>query len=364
MQCDRSTVATPSGCISCYPFLYTDDPNLNLSNIVCSTQCQTITTGGGICLVLQTASTQLFVPTDFTVPVSSTSTLTSWFFTQYASTAYYQCRTSLSRNSTACQLLLNMCTLIYNIQAAQSSSIDVCYAFRSISDNTKSLPILDLSSSLNSYLTASESQVSLFLTFNNTIRTCQSNSLSFVAAKYKLNGNLISYSTLDLSELEICNLFGTGEARPSSSSFISINYQQSCTLNVNQLVQYATKEPVFYDLYLRYKLSNGSYALLPVPTVVINYLERGSQVNTYSTATTTNTNRLSHRFFLVDQYTTKASQSGTIQYVRYAKSITILFNLFNDNSNTGRMYPPILYITYDSISTSQSLTCESLNLKV
>jgi hypothetical protein len=40
------------------------------------------------------------------------------------------------------------------------------------------------------------------------------------------------YSTLDLSELEICNLFGTGEARPSSSSFISINYQQSCTLNV------------------------------------------------------------------------------------------------------------------------------------
>jgi hypothetical protein len=125
-----------------------------------------------------------------------------------------------------------MCTLIYNIQAAQSSSIDVCYAFRSISDNTKSLPILDLSSSLNSYLTASESQVSLFLTFNNTIRTCQSNSLSFVAAKYKLNGNLISYSTLDLSELEICNLFGTGEARPSSSSFISINYQQSCTLNV------------------------------------------------------------------------------------------------------------------------------------
>ena len=85
-------------------------------------------------------------------------------------------------------------------------------------------------------------------------------------------------------------------------------------------------------------------------------------MNTYSTATTTNTNRLSHRFFLVDQYTTKASQSGTIQYVRYAKSITILFNLFNDNSNTGRMYPLILYITYDSISTSQSLTCESLNL--
>ena len=90
-----------------------------------------------------------------------------------------------------------------------------------------------------------------------------------------------------------------------------------------------------------------------MPTVVTNYLENGSKVNTYSTLTT-NTNRLSRRFFLVDQYTAKTSQSGTTQYVRYASSITILFNLFNDNSNTGRIYPPIFYITYDSISTTQS----------
>ena len=170
-------------------------------------QCQSINSGSGICLVLQQSSStsQAFVPTDFTIPVSATSSLTSWFLTPYAATAYYQCKISNRRNSSACQLQLNMCTLIYNVKAAQTSNVDVCYAFRSITDNTKSLPILDLSSSLTNYLSASETQLYLYLTFNNSIRTCQSNSLSFVAAKYKLNGKLISYSTLDLSELEICN---------------------------------------------------------------------------------------------------------------------------------------------------------------
>ena len=357
IQCDPSTVATSSGCISCFPFAFTDSPNFNISNIMCSQQCQT--TPGGICLVnLQSSTTNL--PNDYTIPISTSSSISSWFFAQYAQTAYYQCRSATSRNETACQLLLNMCTLIYNIQASQSTTVDVCAAFRSIVNlgSQKGLPLLDFYQSfyLSSYLTSSESQVFLYLTYNNSIKTCQSSALSFVAAKYSLNGKLISYSTLDLSELEICNLFGTGEARPSSSSFIAINYKQSCTISVSQLMQLSTKEPVFYDLYLRYQLSNGSYVLLPVPTVVTNYLERGVQVNSYTTSTTNNNNnRLNHRFFLVDQYTTKTSQTGSTQYVRYASSITILFNLFNDNSNTGRIYPPILYITYDSISAQSNL---------
>ena len=346
IQCDATTLATSSGCISCYPLVYTDDTTINIQSLICSTECKI---SGGMCLHKSNSPPTIYLPNDFTIPVG-TNSATSWFLTEYASNAYYQCRNATNRNATACQLLLNMCTLIYNVQASSSATMDVCRSYRSIARST-GLPILDLyQTNFGNYQTYSQTQVSLYLTYNNSVTTCQSNDLSFVAAKYRLNGSLISYSTLDLSELELCNLFNTGEARPSSSSFIAINYVQTCTVSISKLMQLATKEPIFYDLYLRYKLTNGSYALITVPTVVLNYLELGVEVNSVGGSKS----RLSHRFFLVDQYTTKSTQSGSAQYIRYASSILLQFNMYNDNTNSGRMYPPTLYITYDYASTTSN----------
>ena len=330
IQCDSSTVATPSGCVSCFPFVFIENVAISVTSVKCSTDCKE--TVGGICLLNVTNTNS--APNDFSVPIG-TSSIDSWFLKQYAPLTYYQCRSVTNRNSTACQILLNMCTLIYTSDYCDRPQIDVCCALRSILDISKraSLPLLEIGLNLAEYQSNSINEVNIKLNFDKTKTTCETNSLNFVAAKYNLNGKLISYSLIDLNELEICNLFDSGETRTSGKSFITVNYKKSCTISVKRLMQLANKEPIFYELYLRYQLENDSLALLPVPVVINN---RNSKLN--------------RRFFLVDQISAKSSELDELKNIRYASKINIEFNLLK-NSDSGRLYPPILRINYDFIST-------------
>lgn len=329
--CDPSTVATSSGCTSCYPFVFTETPE-SIANIpnFCSLNCAKLS--AGIC-IYNITSKDLIID-DYSLQVGNNEKEKSWFIETYAAVAYDQCRIATSRNVTACQLLLNMCILNYNSGSGTSIQKNPCdaFAFIKLRPLSADIPTLESEISIASYETISVSQVELKLVYDDTKSTCRSNALSFVAAKYKLNGNLISYSAIDLSELEICNFFTTDKVRLSENSFIAINYKKTCKLNVNKLIYISPNEPIFYELYLRYRLDNGTFSLLPVPIVV------------------NNRNRfLSQRFFLIDKYSVKTSQSEDAQYVRYASSINIEFKLFNDNSDIGRIYPPILYINYNSL---------------
>jgi hypothetical protein len=184
-----------------------------------------------------------------------------------------------------------MCTLIYNF----TSTINVCYAYGSI-PQSQDLPILDSKLSIGSYESDSVNQVELKLTYDNSKSTCQTSSLSFLAAKYRLNGRLISFSALDLAELDVCNLFESGKTRISDISFIAVNYKKACKIRVDKLMQIASIEPIFYELYLRYQFENGTFYLLPVQIAV------------------NNKNTLGKRFFITDQYSTKESQSGKNKY--------------------------------------------------
>ena len=331
IECDPSTTTTSSGCISCYPFVFSDSP-FNFTSNFCSKECKVSQiSSSGICLFNISSKALL----DTSIQIGSVNQK-SWFLETYSEAAYYQCRTATNRNSTACQLLFNMCTLIY-FYKSNTRFQTVCDAYSDIPPS-QDLPTLDSKfNGIASYESMSVNQVELKLTYDNSKSTCQTNSLSFVAAKYRLNGKLISYSTFDLTELEICNLFDTGKTRISDKTFIAVNYKKTCKIRIDKLIQIASNEPIFYELYLRYQSENGTFYLLPVPVVV------------------NNNPILNQRFFIIDQYSTKGTQSGPVQYIRYASSIDIQLKLFNDQSDMGRIYPPILYINYDFISATSDL---------
>lgn len=103
--------------------------------------------------------------------------------------------------------------------------------------------------------------------------------------------------------------------------------------------------PVFFDVYLKYDNSSN---LLPLPAQ-ISVAPGGTQAN----------RNLQRRFFLVDAVSAaQQQQSGRQQqqqtaskYIRYAKSITIQVDLSGGQVN-GQIYPPVFYVTYDFVSTS------------
>ncbi len=132
---------------------------------------------------------------------------------------------------------------------------------------------------------------------------------------------------------------------PNFNPFTATNYNLSCTITAAELLRYGA-DPVFYDLYLKY---DGSNSVLPIPVKTLNYLNQfNSEVNRGNSDTTTT---LQRRLFLVDAVSSKTSDSAQPGFIRYAKQITIIFELITDQSN-GKVYPPIIEIDYDFISTS------------
>ena len=131
------------------------------------------------------------------------------------------------------------------------------------------------------------------------------------------------------------------ESFPFSASY----FTQSCSISVGSLLKYGS-EPVFYDFYLKY--SNATN-LFPLPIKSLNYLDSaGSQVNLI---TDEGNHRLQRRLFLVDTLTGKTSKDSLTKYIRYAKSINIQFNLV-DGQTQGIIYPPVIVVNYDYISTN------------
>ena len=56
------------------------------------------------------------------------------------------------------------------------------------------------------------------------------------------------------------------------------------------------------------------------------------------------------RFFLIDVVSSKPSRDSRPVYIRYAKSVTIFYELLT-NKQDGEIYPPVIQIEYDYIST-------------
>jgi len=90
--------------------------------------------------------------------------------------------------------------------------------------------------------------------------------LQLIAARYNLNGSLISVSELRSTELQLC----PGLWNDIESAFrFGARYFHTCNIPAKQLIKLGTPEPIFYDLYLQY--DDGKKKMLyAIPLLVRN----------------------------------------------------------------------------------------------
>lgn len=119
------------------------------------------------------------------------------------------------------------------------------------------------------------------------------------------------------------------------SVFSATNYYQSCSIQIQSLLNLGT-DPTFFDVYLKYDNSSN---VLPLPAVISGI--SGAQA----------TRNLVRRIFLVDSVTGVQTSGSDPKYIRYAKSINIQVELASGQVN-GQIYPPVFFITYDYATTS------------
>lgn len=100
--------------------------------------------------------------------------------------------------------------------------------------------------------------------------------------------------------------------------------------------------------------------MLPIPIQVTNYRSTLSQATTQNNF---NDDNLQRRFFLVDAVSSIQTLGGSPKYVRYAKEISFYFNLM-DNQDSGQIYPPVVQITYDYISASDTSVEVEVKFKI
>ena len=62
--------------------------------------------------------------------------------------------------------------------------------------------------------------------------------------------------------------------------------------------------------------------------------------------------RLYKRFFLIDAVSSRKSSNSAPTHIRYAKSITIRYELLPEQSN-GFIYPPVMLVEYAAIETEE-----------
>ena len=327
VNCSATNAIVSGGrsCQSCKPLIYAS----NASTLLSAATCSAYSPLGGILTDYPTAAASM--PNDFNVYYDSSTSVSSCYLVDYLASIYVECSDSTRRNATACQALANLCVLnLYTSwQAASSSSstkVDACQAFFALQNSQSSssssssnnqqasgnsaaqqqvlygsdMPWLAYLDSLSNYYSAylsgggigDSAYPYITLEFDNR---CAPSKLSLLAAQYSLSGSLLSYDTLDMAKLQLCNYLTSSLAEAAAlSPFAGVNYAQSCSVSVSALLAFAQPTTVFYDLFIKY----GNASAYPLPVVVTNYQDtKGNRPND---ATFPGYGFVSRRLFLVD----------------------------------------------------------------
>jgi meckelin len=382
IQCNRavsvlgrsgaSASSSTSACISCKPFTFAELTSTNLT----ASFCNLVEPSGGLLLV-DAASPQPQDPTVLSVAFGSDLTVPSWYFSRYLLSVYRTCRTLNRRNGTACQTLGNMCVLnLYNSVAA-SGGIDACRAFASVPKTSSavgnpglvwgdSMPWLTYFEPYETYLTnyiaAGTSDLSsryLRISYSD-MNKCRPRDVEFVAAEYSMNGRLLSYDTLDIGKLQLCNLLSREIGALRVSPFSGTNLFQSCRLSVEALLEHGRSGPIFYDLYLKY---GAAASVFPLPVLTLNYRDPSTNIEVNRLESDRLQMQIQRRLFLVDALSAKPDPTSMPTFVRYAKSIALRFELISDQTE-GRILPPLILVDYDFVSTNNLTRMVEVNFKI
>jgi meckelin len=357
VECDRTnSIIINNKCTSCQPIIFVDSDSQPTSSTRCNDP-NLFQSGGLFILNFNTTLQGYYYGVRF-----SGQPFDSWYFKENLISVDRTCLRPGKRNVTSCQSLGNMCVLNLYISLSNGAQLDPCRAFNRLpkSDNSNSqdlvwgdnMPWLTYSQTLSVYQTTyagsgiNSQNEFLKISFENK---CQSSSLKFYSATYALNGRLLSFLPVDLSEFQLCNYLSSDyKLKSQISPFSATNFNQKCSISVERLLEFGS-DPKFYDLYIRYS-SNGSN-VIPIPVKSLNFIDLdGTEINRNQELT--RNHKLQRRFFLVDAISGKTSKDANPLYIRYAKAITIRIDVFNDQ-NFGQIFPPIIIIDYDYVSVDR-----------
>lgn len=282
IKCDSiNSIFAGSSCISCKPIIFVEATTPAIKDLSCINPLNPFIINGGLFIFPITVTGTLATdPNTFNLIFGSDSTILSSYLSENLLGVFRTCRSLTQRNSTACQTLGNMCALNIYVSDTDSAKIDACKAFISLQQSGTTtatnnvlfgqfMPWLFYLNTYGSFkrsyiLTGTNDPSSqfIFLEFENK---CTAKYLSFYAAQYRLNGSLISYDTIDISKFQLCNsLSSTFSEASQVNPFSATNYQQSCTVSGSSLYELG-KNPIFYDVYLKYSTSSNLY---PIPVIV------------------------------------------------------------------------------------------------
>jgi meckelin len=282
---------------------------------------------------------------------TTSSSVSSYQFDQLFLASAVYCNNG--NDPRACQALANLCVL----QKYELTS-SACAAFQQIAATKVSIlngfstwksnmPLLYFPD--DSILSSTALQMSVGFTSSTGV----TNSLSFVLAKYTLNGTFLGTEPLAL-QLQLC------QGQPSSQiQFLNFgtSYQLTCSLNLNALMAaYPASSTIFYDLFT----VDAGGNLFPVPLKLLNYRVNGNLVNYVNGAENmvSGSIALQKRFFLVDSVSSQSS-AGVSSVLVYANYIALRVNM--QSGSTSRISPPYLVIQYaerqvEYLSTSTGAT--------
>jgi meckelin len=257
--------------------------------------------------------------------------------------AMHQCGASAT-NTTACQLLANLCVLTGYRMAAQACSMLVQITQQRAGGVQgwpawpEGLPFVFFAPGTSVLSSAS---VAPRLTASLAAGTGLTTRLKLRLAQYDVRGAFRGWVAFGARML----LCSTTPARAGLHAAVGLAYTNNCVLDLSNsdFTTLHTRELMFYDPYL--EDSDGS--LLPVPVLLPVLLDsRGIAVSTQLDSST----QLVRRFFLADNISSVAVGGTVPQVLRVAASVALAVRFRSDAP--GKIFLPLLTITYRELPAS------------
>ncbi|XP_074646221.1 meckelin-like isoform X2 [Tubulanus polymorphus] len=335
--------------------------NQLLSMIPASTNCDCPPSqkSGGLCFASQSD-----LPVDtvslYAIKASDdTQTVESAYFQRNIRAAVAMCEERFS-NRTACELLGNLCSLIYgNMDNFGKAGGDACSQYERLrasvgggrNDWPANMPWLYYQEQ-DAGQVLTETKITTKFTFNGPAET---SNLNFRLAQYSLNGTFLGFTPATGGKLQLCK--GSFSEMDSAYQF-GTSYSKTCSLSIDELWDRPESDLIFYDMYLEF-LTGTIKQLYGVPLKVQNL--RGRSNTFINQGTDRRQWQLTRRFFLVDNVSTKTKSTGTnpnsaadsrSKLLRYAKNINMYVQL-QDGSKDGQIFPPYIQIEYGELKSNQ-----------
>ncbi|XP_022100949.1 meckelin-like isoform X1 [Acanthaster planci] len=275
---------------------------------------------------------------------STDSPVVSWYFQEYLQAAEAMCR--LYQNLTACQMLGNLCVLLYY---NPNSLNDACGYFEDI--RRSSIPLIGDNLDWAIYMPwlrygidpADEilTEINIPTKFSAE-PTSEDSTLKLFVAQYAATGHYQDLRSVRGGVIQLCN---DTEKKMNAAYTFATSYSSSCQLTAQDL--WNNYETTFFDMYLQYTEGTNT-RLYAVPVLLDNYQNDGTFENRQESRSAW---QLTRRFFLVDNVSGKTASEIAATVIRYASSMELLITLQNEAGQTreGKIYPPLLKIQYSEL---------------